>query len=142
MKHFYLPSDVVHVFKKDSFLLKRSCAKGCSIPRTICWDGSSIGWNINRESISETHTEDGVSNTKQAALAALMPTNCSGVFLRTLVFVRAERRVWCFTTGSSCSLSGWAQGLSKPFMTSHIKFRTSEKGVEKLSGGDCTSNKK
>ena len=38
--------------------------------------------------MSERYTEDGVFITKQAALAAVMPINCSWVFLRTPVFDR------------------------------------------------------
>ena len=36
--------------------------------------------------MSESYTEDGVFITKQSALAAVVPINCSWMFLRTPVF--------------------------------------------------------
>lgn len=40
----------------------------------------------------ESDTEDGVFITKQAALAAIRPINCSWVFLRTPGFDRESRK--------------------------------------------------
>lgn len=94
----------------------------------------------------ESDTEDGVFITKQAALAAVMPINCSWVFLRTPGFDR-ESQKRSMTFHNRIELFS-ARVKPRPFKTLHDKalcldqVKKMVKTKKAVRYTDCTSTMK